>query len=195
MSWAAPGTGERSVPAVIEKDVKPNFFQRSVQRIAATALGAKVFIHTAHHVDRVVLRVSGGRTTAVGLTAGLPVLTLTTIGAKSGQLRSVPLVGIPDGDKLVLIASNFGQAHYPAWYHNLKKHPQATVTLNGRTGDYIAREASGEEYERYWERAVSLYGGYAAYKTRTGRRAIPIMVLTPEPATAGRAPAANAVQT
>ncbi len=161
-------------------DVKPNILQRSVQRIAATALGAMVFIATAHHADRIVLRISGGRTTAVGLMAGLPVLTLTTIGAKSGQLRSVPLVGIPDGDKLVLIASNFGQAHHPAWYYNLKKHPQATVTMNERTGDYVACEAGGEEYERYWQQAVALYAGYAAYKTRTGGRQIPVVVLTPE---------------
>ena len=100
----------------------------------------------------------------VGLTAGLPVITLNTIGAKSGQLRSTPLIGIPDGDRYVLIASNFGQAHHPAWYYNLKKHPQATVTLRGHTADYVAGEASGEEYDRLWQSAVALYGGYAAYR-------------------------------
>jgi deazaflavin-dependent oxidoreductase (nitroreductase family) len=164
-----------------ESDAKPNILQRSIRRFATTPLGAKVFMATAHHADRIVLRVSGGRTTAVGLAAGLPVLTLTTIGAKSGQLRSVPLAAIRDGDKLVLIASNFGQPHHPAWYHNLKKHPQATVTLNGRTGDYVAGEAKDEEYERLWQKAVALYAGYAAYKTRTGGRQIPILVLTPDP--------------
>jgi deazaflavin-dependent oxidoreductase (nitroreductase family) len=160
--------------------VKLNLLQKTVQRIAATPVGAKLFISTAHHADRIVLRISGGRTTAVGLTAGLPIMTLTTIGAKSGQVRSVPLVGIPDGDRLVLIASNFGQGHHPAWYHNLKKHPQATVTMNGRRGDYVASEVKGEEYERLWQKAVALYAGYAAYKTRTGGREIPIIVLTPE---------------
>ena len=107
-------------------------------------------------------------------------ITLTTIGAKSGQLRTVPLVGIPDGDRWVVIASNFGQAHHPAWYYNLKQHPQATVTQHGRTGDYVAAAASGEEYDRLWQKAVSLYAGYAAYKTRTGGREIPIIVLTPD---------------
>ncbi len=108
-------------------NITPNIFQRSIQRFAATSLGSKLFIPTAHRADRIVLRLSGGRTTLVGLTTGLPVITLTTIGAKSGQLRTVPLVGIPDGDRWVVIASNFGQAHHPAWYYNLKKNPQATV--------------------------------------------------------------------
>lgn len=166
-------------------DNTPNILQRSIQRFAATSLGSKLFIPTAHRLDRIVLRLSNGRNTMVGLTAGLPVITLTTIGAKSGQLRSVPLIGIPDGHRYVLIASNFGQTHHPAWYYNLRQHPQATITLLGSTSDYVATEASGEEYDRLWQKAVSLYGGYAAYKTRTGGRAIPIIILAPEPS--GRA--------
>jgi deazaflavin-dependent oxidoreductase (nitroreductase family) len=156
-----------------------NFLQKAVQRVGSTALGAKLLAPTAHWLDRWVLRLSGGRTTAVGLLAGLPVITLTTIGAKSGQLRSVPLVGIPRDKGLVLIASNFGQPHHPAWYHNLKKNPQATVTIDGHTGDYVAREVRGAEYAQLWQEAVSLYSGYAAYKERTGGRAIPILLLTP----------------
>jgi deazaflavin-dependent oxidoreductase (nitroreductase family) len=136
----------------------------------------------AHRLDRLVLRLSGERTTAVGLLAGLPLVTLTTIGAKSGQLRRVPLVGIPDGERLILVASNFGQGHHPAWYHNLVKTPHAAVTIGGVTRDYTARQAAGAEYDRCWQLAVSLYAGYAAYKTRTGGRQIPIMVLTPQSA-------------
>ena len=165
-----------------DSTVTPNIFQRSIQEFAATSFGSKLFIPTAHRLDRIVLRLSGGKTTMVGMTAGLPVITLTTIGAKSGQLRSVPLIGIPDDDRYVLIASNFGQTHHPAWYYNLKQHPQATVTLHGHTADYVAGEAEGVEYDRLWQKAVSLYAGYTAYKTRTGGRAIPIMILSPEPA-------------
>ncbi len=157
----------------------PNPLQKSVQWLAATAPVAAVLPAIAHRLDRLVLRLSGGRTTAVGLLAGLPLVTLTTIGAKSGQLRSVPLVGIPDGERLILVASNFGQGHHPAWYHNLAKTPHAAVTLDGATREYVAREATGPDYDRYWQRAVSLYAGYAAYKTRTGGRQIPILVLTP----------------
>jgi deazaflavin-dependent oxidoreductase (nitroreductase family) len=162
------------------QEPNPNFLQRSVQRIAATTLGARLLVPTAHRLDEAVLRLSGGRTTAVGLMAGLPVLMLTTVGAKSGQLRTVPLVGIPEGERIVIVASNFGQAHHPAWYHNLKKTPQVTVKMNGWSGDYVAREAKGKEYERLWKKAVALYAGYAAYKTRTGERQIPILVLTPD---------------
>lgn len=158
----------------------PNLIQRSIQRFAATPLGARLFIPTAHRMDRLVLKLSGGRTTAVGLSAGLPLVTLTTTGAKSGQPRSVPLVGIPDGDRIVLIASNFGQAHHPAWYHNLRKTPQATVTVAGRSAQYLAREAEGPEYDRLWQQAVQLYAGYAAYRQRTAGRRIPILILSPD---------------
>jgi F420H(2)-dependent quinone reductase len=164
----------------VNNQITPNIFQRAIQRIAATSLGARLLVPSLHRVDRFVLRASGGRTTATAAAAGVPMLTLTTIGAKSGQLRSTPLIGIPDGDRLVLIASNFGQAHHPAWYYNLKKHPQATVALKGRTGDYVASEAEAAEYDRLWQKAVTLYAGYAAYKTRTGGRPIPIIVLTPD---------------
>lgn len=159
---------------------QPNILHKSIQRLAATAPVAALLPAIAHRLDRLVLRLSGGRTTAVGLLAGLPLITLTTIGAKSGQLRSVPLVGIPDGDALILVASNFGQGHHPAWYHNLVKAPHAAVTMRGQTRTYVAREVTGAEYARCWERAVSLYAGYVAYKTRTGGRQIPILVLTPQ---------------
>ena len=157
----------------------PNLLQRSVQTVAATALGAKLLVPTAHRLDKWVLQLSGGRTTMVGLTAGVPVVWLTSIGAKSGEPRKVPLIGIPDGPNIVLIASNFGQTHHPAWYHNLRKNPQATISVGNQSAIYFAREATGAEYDRIWQRAVSLYAGYSAYKERTGGRAIPIMVLEP----------------
>jgi deazaflavin-dependent oxidoreductase (nitroreductase family) len=108
------------------------------------------------------------------------VVTLSTIGAKSGQLRTVPLIGISDGDKVVLIASNWGRKRHPAWYHNLRANPEATLSIQGRTGTYIAHETTGGEREEYWRRAVDLYAGYAAYQRRAGGRRIPVMVLTPK---------------
>lgn len=132
-----------------------------------------------HHIDQLVLRLSNGRYSASSVAAGLPIVTLTTTGAKSGAPRSVPLVGIPDGEDVILIASNWGQTFYPAWYHNLRAHPQAALSINGRTGTYTAREAIGEERERYWQMATRLYRGYDLYKQRTGGRPIPVMVLTP----------------
>ena len=157
----------------------PNIFQRSTQAVASTTLGAKLLVPTAHRLDKWVLQASGGRTTAVGLMAGLPVVWLTTTGAKSGELRKVPLVGIPDGPNIVLIASNFGQERHPGWYFNLRKTPQATISVGDASAQYVAREVSGAEYDRIWQRAVSLYAGYAAYKERTGGRQIPILVMEP----------------
>ncbi|HNP72772.1 MAG TPA: nitroreductase/quinone reductase family protein [Kouleothrix sp.] len=158
----------------------PSLWQRLNQRVAATPLAARLFSRVFHHIDNAAFRVSGGRVSVASLLIGLPVVTLTTIGAKSGVARSVPLIGIPDGQKFVLIASNWGQARHPAWYYNLRARPRVALAWAGRTGAYTAREASGDEYAAYWERAVGLYAGYAAYKQRAGERAIPIVVLEPQ---------------
>jgi deazaflavin-dependent oxidoreductase (nitroreductase family) len=112
--------------------------------------------------------------------AGLPVVTVITIGAKSGQLRSLPLIAIPDGENVILIASNYGQKHHPAWYYNLHAHPEAQLTYEGRTVTYTAHETTGTERERCWRRAVDLYSGYASYQERTGQRQIGVFVLIPQ---------------
>lgn len=150
-----------------------------VIRISSTRCGAWLFSHTAHRLDRLTIRLSKGRFSLTGILAGLPVVTLTTIGARSGQPRTVPLVGIPEGDKVVLIASNFGRAHHPAWYHNLRVNPQATLAIHGQARTYVAREMTGPERAAYWRKAVDLNLGYAAYEARTRGREIPVMVLTP----------------
>jgi deazaflavin-dependent oxidoreductase (nitroreductase family) len=130
-------------------------------------------------LDRPVLRWSSGRWSAAGLLTGLPTLMITTTGARTGRQRTTPLVGLIDRERVVLVASYFGSHHHPAWYHNLRRHPGAQVSFNGRSGSYVAREADGAEYESYWRQAVELYAGYGAYKQRTGARHIPILVLTP----------------
>ena len=162
-----------------QTEINPNCLQRGVQRVASTALGVTLVIPTAHRLDRLVLQVSRGRTTAAGLLSGLPVITLTTIGARSNQPRTVPLVAIPDGDKVVVIASNYGQQQHPAWYFNLRKNPHAVLTRGRQQRNYIAREVEGTEYDRYWQQAVRLYAGYATYKSRAGGRRIPVLVMTP----------------
>jgi len=133
-----------------------------------------------YRADAFLLRLSGGRLDFTRA-AGLPVIELTTTGAKSGLSRTLPLAGYPDGDKFVLIASNFGRAHNPGWYYNLKANPECIVKKAGHTGMYIAREAEGEERERYWGWAVSCYIGYEAYRQRAANRKIPVMILEPKP--------------
>lgn len=154
----------------------PNAIQRGVRRLIATRPAASVLARTIHHIDAAVLRLSGGRTTASATLTGLPLITLTTTGAKSGQPRSVPLVGIPEDERLILIASNWGQDRHPAWYHNLKANPAVIVTRDGSTLAYTARELAGEEREAAWARAVALYPGYRGYAQRAGRE-IPVVEL------------------
>ena len=155
--------------------------RRLLLRLAMSRPGAWFFSYLLHHLDCLVLRLSGGRATLSGPLSGLPVATLTATGAKSGRPRSVPLVAIPDGERMVLVATNWGSERHPAWYYNLRAHPEAALTVGGETRPYVAREVSGEAYTRYWRRATAVYPGYAAYKRRRPARHMPIMVLTPLP--------------
>jgi deazaflavin-dependent oxidoreductase (nitroreductase family) len=157
----------------------PNLIQRGVRRLIATRPAARALARTIHHIDGAVMRASSGRATAGALLTGLPLITLTTTGAKSGQPRSVPLVGIPDGERLILIASNWGQARHPAWYHNIKANPAVTVTRGGESRPYVAKELTGAAREAAWARAVALYRGYRGYAERAGRE-IPVVVVEQE---------------
>ena len=158
----------------------PNLPRRLIRRLAISRPGAWLFSHTLHHIDRLTLRLSGGRTTAAAVLGGLPIITLTTTGAKSGQPRSVPLIAIPDGEHIVLVASNWGGSRHPAWYYNLRAHPEVTVGVDGRTHSYTARQLEGDERERAWQTAVATYAGYPVYVRRAGNRQIPVMLLTPQ---------------
>ncbi|MBK8904654.1 MAG: nitroreductase family deazaflavin-dependent oxidoreductase [Anaerolineaceae bacterium] len=158
---------------------RKNWLQKINTRIAMSAVGAQLSARVMHHLDKLVLRLSNGRATAASLLTGLPILALTTTGAKSGQPRTVPLVAIPFGDnQLILIASNWGQQKHPAWYHNIVAQPQVTVTRDGRSQPYLARVTEGAEREACWQTAVQTYPGYNAYKQRTTRQ-IPVILLTP----------------
>jgi len=125
------------------------------------------------------MRLFGRRASLTRLFTGLEPVWLTTTGAKSGLPRTVPLLGIEEGEKIILIASNWGQDHHPAWYRNVRVHPEVTVSVRGREAVYVAREAQAEEREAYWQKAVAYYPGYAAYQRRVRGRQIPLIILTP----------------
>jgi deazaflavin-dependent oxidoreductase (nitroreductase family) len=126
-------------------------------------------------VDRVLLPLSRGR---FSISVGQQVGMLETVGAKSGEPRSIPLLFIRDGDRVVLIASMGGAPRHPAWLHNIRANPRVRfLGPRGTTGDYLAREAEGDERDRLWDEAVDYYAGYATYKVRAGTREIPIVVL------------------
>lgn len=136
------------------------------------------FLKTMNAVHRAAIRLTGGR---LGKrVAGMPTLSLTTIGRRSGQPRSVMLTApVVDGDTIVLVASRGGDQTHPAWYLNLREHPDVEVSFqNAPKRKMTARTASPEERAALWPRVVKSYRGYAGYQRRTTRQ-IPLVVLTP----------------
>jgi deazaflavin-dependent oxidoreductase (nitroreductase family) len=107
-----------------------------------------------------------------------PMLLLDHTGAKSGTMRTTPLVYGEDGESFVLVASKGGYPKNPAWFHNLKAHPDTTIQVGSRRLDVHARVAEGEERARLWKLMVGVYGGYEGYRKRTERE-IPLVVLEP----------------
>jgi deazaflavin-dependent oxidoreductase (nitroreductase family) len=130
-------------------------------------------------VDGFFWKISGGRLFFSSWFVGIPAFRITSIGAKSKQPRSLVLYGFSEGEQIALIASNFGQPHNPSWYYNLKANPKCQVEWKGASCEYVAREAVGEERERFWRLAVSYYKGYDLYKIRAAHRHIPVLILEP----------------
>jgi deazaflavin-dependent oxidoreductase (nitroreductase family) len=153
--------------------------RRLVRQAAATRPMAWLGRHALHRIDRLVFRISRGRTTFSSAVSGLPVVMLTTTGARTGRQRMVPVLGIADGDRLVVIATNFGQRQSPAWCHNLRAHPRATVIVAGVTREVQARELAGDERDRYFQRGLEINPGWAHYRRRAGNREIPVISLDP----------------
>lgn len=149
-----------------------NRLQRLVWTISSSQPGAWVFAKTLHHIDRLVLRLTRQRLTVPGVLAGLPVITLATIGARTGQRREMPLVGVPSGDDIAVIGTRFGQRRTPGWYFNLRANPRAEVGYRGRNVLVVAREADGDEREAVWTRGCQIYAGYQAYAHRIDHRQI-----------------------
>jgi F420H(2)-dependent quinone reductase len=106
-----------------------------------------------------------------------PVVVFTTRGAKSGKVRKNPLMRVEHGGAYAMVASQGGAPEHPAWFHNLKAHPdQVTVQDGADVWDGVAREVTGEEKAVWWERAVAAFPDYADYQRRTDRD-IPVFVV------------------
>lgn len=140
------------------------------------------YARTLHHLDRAVFRVSGGRATFSAWAAGLPVVMLETTGARSGKLRALPILAFPEGDDLVVVASNYGQSRHPGWYHNLKANPRGMVILNGVSREIEATVITDPvERERVFAEVSRGVIVFRAYRRRTDRvgREIPLLRLRP----------------
>lgn len=126
---------------------------------------------------------SGG--TKANTLRGMPIIVVTSVGAKTGKLRKTPLMRVEHEGEYAAVASLGGAPKHPVWYWNLVKNPHVELQDGPVKKDYLAREVTGEEKAVWWERAVAAYPDYADYQKKTTRE-IPVFVLTPvEDAPAG----------
>jgi deazaflavin-dependent oxidoreductase (nitroreductase family) len=154
-----------------------NALQRAVRRFAASGPGAWLFARVLHRVDRPVHRLTGGRATFASLVSGLPVVMLTTTGARSGRPRTVPVLGLPTPDGLAVIASNWGQRHPPAWERNLRADPVASIAVGGHTRRVRAIAVEGDRRELIWREGLEVYPGWSQYERRAAGRRIAVYAL------------------
>jgi deazaflavin-dependent oxidoreductase (nitroreductase family) len=150
-----------------------------MQVVGATKPGSWIAQRTIYRLDRPLYRWTDGKVTVPGIAIGIPVVLLTTTGAKSGLERTMPVMGVPLGESIAVIGSNFAQPKAPAWVFNLLADPRATVRWRDRELAVTARSATDEERERVWANAVRLYRGFGEYRKRITERPVQIFVLDP----------------
>jgi deazaflavin-dependent oxidoreductase (nitroreductase family) len=122
------------------------------------------------------IRASGGRLTPRFL--GMPLLTLVTVGRKTGKRRETPMLFMRDGEDYVVVASNAGDHKSPAWYLNATAAGRAEVSVRGTVTEVGVRDATDAERERLWPELEARYQGFAQYRAWTARE-IPIVILSP----------------
>ncbi len=162
-----------------EPEAEPGrpLYERLAVQLVSSRPGAWFYVHVAPHLDRGLMRLSGGRLTTAGRRIGL----LKVKGAKTGVERHTPLVYTRDGENLLLVASRGGDVRHPAWYRNVVANPDVTFAIGGAERAYRARTAASDERPRLWRLVNRTYPGYAVYARRAAPREIPIVVLEPRP--------------
>ncbi len=110
---------------------------------------------------------------------GMPIIVMTTIGAKSGKIRKVPVMRVEQDGVYAAVASLGGAPTNPVWYDNLVAHPAVELQDGPTKRALVAREVTGDEKAVWWERAVAAYPDYADYQKKTTRQ-IPVFVLEPK---------------
>jgi deazaflavin-dependent oxidoreductase (nitroreductase family) len=151
-------------------------FARVGSRFASTRFGSWT-VRSLMPLDRTLLLRTNGRRTVLG-PLGAPILLLETTGRRSGRPRLSPLLFARDGDAVVVVGSNFGQAHHPAWTGNLLAEPAAVVVVGGQRIPVTARLLEGDAAEAALRYMVELTPVYASYRGRTDRQ-IRVFRLTP----------------
>ncbi len=121
---------------------------------------------------------SGGTQGTTLLDTGLPVVIITNRGARSGKTRKTPVMRVEHDGRYAAVASQGGAPTHPLWYYNLRAYPHVELQDGPARQEMVAREVSGDERARWWERAVAAYPPYAEYQQKTSRL-IPVFVLEP----------------
>jgi deazaflavin-dependent oxidoreductase (nitroreductase family) len=166
-----------AIPKVDPAKTANSQLKRRVTAFALTKAGTWYSSQVGARIDPWLVRMTRGRVdSAFGV---IPVVVVTVRGARSGVERKVPLLYFTDNDDVILIASSYGKAKFPAWYYNIKANPDVRLEAMGRSATYVAHETDGEDRDRLFELAKLVYSGYSQYEQRTaGIRRIPVMRLT-----------------
>jgi len=106
-----------------------------------------------------------------------PLLLLTTVGRRSGEPRTSPMMYLKGEDRLLVIASNNGATTDPDWFRNLCADPAVTVEVPGRTYQARATPLTGADYEREWARIKQEFPFFTEHEVRAGDRHIPVVAL------------------
>jgi deazaflavin-dependent oxidoreductase (nitroreductase family) len=158
----------------VDPNRRPGLFSRAYAAFSNTRLGRFLSVHVAWKVDPFLMRVSRGH---VGLDLTIPTALLETRGAKSGLVRRNVVIYFHDEDRVTIIASKLGYPKHPAWFHNLRAHPEVRFGGIPMRATVVGDEA---ERQRLWALADRVFAPYAAYRREAAKanRTIPIVQLT-----------------
>jgi deazaflavin-dependent oxidoreductase (nitroreductase family) len=152
-------------------------FGRAYAALANTRLGRFMSVHVVWKVDPYLMQLTRGH---LGMGLVMPTALLETRGAKSGALRRNAVIYFHDGDRVTIVASKLGLPSHPAWFHNLRAHPDVTLGGIPMRAAVVGDEA---ERRRLWALADRVFAPYAAYRREAAKagRTIPIVQLTALP--------------
>jgi deazaflavin-dependent oxidoreductase (nitroreductase family) len=135
--------------------------------LTSSVPGVFVLRYVFTPLDRTALRLTGGRWSLAP--RAVPEMVLTTRGRRTGRPRPTPVLYLRDGDRSVVVASNYGRQRHPAWSSNLLATPEAVIQIGSRREAVTARRATPREFERYWPRLVAMWPGWRTYQRMTDR--------------------------
>jgi len=163
---------------------RPGAFSRAYARFSGTRLARFISAKVVWKLDPYLLRATRGR---FGMGLVIPTALLETRGARSGALRRNAVIYFHDGDRVTIVASKAGHEKHPAWFHNLRAHPDVTFAGIPMRASVVEDEA---ERERLWTLADRLFAPYAVYRREAAKvnRTVPIVQLTPRGPTVERLP-------